>query len=53
MSLMHQAEDIIIGRDYALCPLCFYTQKYMISDRVGGMFYTPLGYFMFSGCYQK
>lgn len=53
MSLMHQAEDIIIGRDYALCPLYFYTQKYMISDRVGGMFYTPLGYFMFSGCYQK
>lgn len=53
MKLMHQAEDIIIGEDYALCPLYFYTQKYMISDRVGGMFYTPLGYFLFSGCYQK
>ena len=48
MSLMHQAEDIIIGQDWALNPLYFYTQKYMISDRVGGMFYTPLGYFFFS-----
>lgn len=53
MSLMHQAEDIIIGEDFALCPLYFYTQKYMISDRVGGMFYTPLGYFIFSSCYAK
>lgn len=53
MELMHKAEDIIIGEDFALCPLYFYTQKYMISDRVGGMFYTPLGYFMFSSCYAK
>ncbi len=53
MSLMHQAEDIIIGEDYALCPLYFYTQKYMISDKVGGMYYTPLGYFLFSSCYAK
>lgn len=53
MSLMHQAEDIIIGEDFALCPLYFYTQKYMIADKVGGMFYTPLGYFLFSSCYAK
>lgn len=48
MQLMHGAEDIIMGQDWALNPLYFYTQKYMLSDRVGGMFYTPLGYFFFS-----
>ena len=48
MQAMHDAEDIIMGEDWALNPLYFYTQKYMISDRVGGMFYTPLGYFFFS-----
>ena len=48
MQLMHEAEDIIMGQDWALNPLYFYTQKYMLSDRVGGMFYTPLGYFFFS-----
>lgn len=48
MQLMHDAEDIIMGQDWALNPLYFYTQKYMLSDRVGGMFYTPLGYFFFS-----
>lgn len=48
MQLMHEAEDIIMDQDWALNPLYFYTQKYMLSDRVGGMFYTPLGYFFFS-----
>ena len=48
MAAMHRAEDIIMGQDWALNPLYFYTQKYMLSDRVGGMFYTPLGYFFFS-----
>ena len=50
MSLMHQAEDIIIGQDYALCPLYFYTQKYMLADGIQGMYYTPLGYFFFDQC---
>lgn len=48
MKLVHEAENIIMGQDWALNPLFFYTQKYMLSDRVGGMFYTPLGYFFFS-----
>ena len=50
MSLMHQAEDIIIGQDYALWPLYFYTQKYMLADDVQGMYYTPLGYFFLDQC---
>ena len=47
MSLMHQAEDLLMGEDSVLGPIYFYTQKYMISDRIDGMFYTPLGYFFF------
>lgn len=50
MQLMHDAEDIIIGQDYALCPLYFYTQKYMLADGIQGMYYTPLGYFFFDQC---
>ena len=34
MAAMHEAEDMIIGRDYALCPLYFYTQKYMLDEDV-------------------
>lgn len=47
MDYMHQAEDKLIGEDYALCPLYFYTQKYMLDDSIKGMYYTPLGYFFF------
>ncbi len=50
MEFMHQAENIIMGQDWALNPLYFYTQKYMISDRIDGMYYTPLGYFFFGYC---
>ncbi len=50
MQLMHDAEDIIMGQDYALCPLYFYTQKYMLADNVSGMYYTPLGFFFFDHC---
>lgn len=52
MKLMHEAEDIIMGQDYALCPLYFYTQKYMLADGIQGMYYTPLGYFFFDHCSQ-
>ena len=31
MKLMHEAENIIMGQDWALNPLYFYTQKYMLS----------------------
>ncbi|MGN0355423.1 MAG: peptide ABC transporter substrate-binding protein [Muricoprocola sp.] len=48
MDYMHQAEDIIIGEDHALCPLYFYTQKYMLKDGIKNMYYTPLGFFFFN-----
>lgn len=46
MAALHKAEDLIIGRDGALAPIYFYTQKYM-SQGFTGMYYTPLGYFFF------
>ncbi len=45
--LMHQAEDVLMGQDWVLNPLYFYTQKYMLSDGIQGMYYCPLGYFFF------
>ena len=50
MELLHQAENQIIGTDHALCPIYFYTQKYMLADDIQGMYYTPLGYFFFDRC---
>lgn len=50
MQAMHDAEDIIIGKDWALGPIYFYTQKYMLNSDVKGMYYTPLGYFFFDRC---
>lgn len=47
MSLMHDAEDILIGQDKVLAPVYFYTQPYMINPDLKGMYYTPLGYFFF------
>jgi len=48
MDAMHEAEDIIMGQDWALGPIYFYTQKYMLADGIDGMFYTPLGYFFWT-----
>lgn len=50
MDLMHQAEKIMIDDDAAIAPLFYYNQPYLISDRVDGMYYTPLGYFFFMHC---
>lgn len=47
MAAMHEAEDLIIGEDWALGPIYFYTQPYMLKSDVDGVFYTPLGYFFF------
>ncbi len=47
MDYMHQAEDMIIGRDWALGPIYYYTNMYMIGEGIEGAYYTPLGYFLF------
>lgn len=53
MKAMHEAEDILMKEDNVLCPLYFYTQKYMLNERVDGMYYTPLGFFYFGYCTEK
>ncbi len=50
MERIHQAEDLLIGRDYAVCPLYFYSQTYMAKDNLDGVYYTPLGYYFFNAC---
>ncbi|MEG2072668.1 MAG: peptide ABC transporter substrate-binding protein [Oscillospiraceae bacterium] len=50
MKQFHIAEDLLIGRDNALAPIYFYTQRYMLDKTVNGMYYTPLGYFFFGYC---
>ncbi len=47
MAALHAAEDIIIGEDWALAPLYFYTQMMMLKDDLTGMYYAPLGYYFF------
>jgi oligopeptide transport system substrate-binding protein len=47
MKFLHQAENMLVGRDMAVAPIYFYTQTYMVNPRIKG-FYTPLGYFFFS-----
>lgn len=53
MAAMHKAEDIIMGQDWALGPIYFYTQKYRLNEDVTGLYYTPLGYFYFDRCQRK
>lgn len=47
MDYFHQAEDILMGEDVVHAPIYFYTQKYLLTDGINGMYYTPLGYFFF------
>jgi len=47
MAAMHRAEDLLIGQDYALAPIFFYTYYYCADPNLTGMYYNPLGYFFF------
>jgi oligopeptide transport system substrate-binding protein len=49
MRFLHEAEDLLVGADYAVAPLYFYTQTYMMNPALSGMYYTPLGFFFFAG----
>lgn len=53
MTAMHRAEDIIMGEDWALGPIYFYTNSYMMKENIKGAFYTPLGYYIFGYTYQN
>ncbi len=47
MAAMHEAEDILIGRDWVIGPIYFYSQCYCIDPGLKGVYYSPLGYFYF------
>ena len=49
MQLMHKAEDLIFD-DWMLCPIYYYVDIYMCSDKLQGAYSSPLGfkYFMYS-----
>ena len=53
MAVFHKAEDLLIGQDSVLAPIYFYTNPYMLSDYISGMYYTPLGYFFFGYTQQN
>ncbi len=44
--LMHQAEDILMQTG-AICPIYYYTDIYMCSQKIDGFFSSPLGYKFF------
>jgi len=44
--LMHQAEDILMSTG-AICPVYYYTDIYMCSEKIDGFFSSPLGYKFF------
>jgi len=50
MQAMHEAENILMGEDWVLGPIYFYTQKYMLKEDIKGLYYTPLAYFFFGSC---
>lgn len=50
MEMMHEAEKILVEEDAAIAPIFFYTQPYLADANIGGMYYTPLGYFFFNLC---
>ena len=47
--LMHDAEDILMSTG-AICPIYYYTDIYMCSEKIDGFFSSPLGfkYFMYA-----
>ncbi len=50
--LMHIAEDMLMSTG-CICPLYYYTDLYMISDKVEGFYSNPLGYKYFMYCTVK
>ena len=47
--LMHRAEDLLMSTG-CICPIYYYTDLYMISNKVQGFFSSPLGYKYFMYC---
>lgn len=53
MEALHQAEQRLVGTDWALAPVYFETQSYLAADALEGVSYTPQGGFLFTACQKK
>lgn len=51
--LLLQAENLLLGRDWAVCPLYFYTSRYLISSALEGVYLTPTGNYYFTTAVRK
>ncbi|MCF7945651.1 MAG: peptide ABC transporter substrate-binding protein [Spirochaetia bacterium] len=47
LATLHKAEDLAIGRDFALLPLYYETSRVMMKDYVKGWYTDPIGRFHF------
>ena len=47
LDLLHQAEEIAIGQDFALLPIFYETSRIMIKNNVTGWYSDPIGRFWF------
>jgi oligopeptide transport system substrate-binding protein len=50
MAALHKAEDILIGQEYAVLPIYYYSDLYLTSPKLKNVVYSPLGfkYFMWA-----
>ncbi|MCL1817152.1 MAG: peptide ABC transporter substrate-binding protein, partial [Clostridiales bacterium] len=53
MKAMHEAEDLLIGRDWAVAPLMYYVEEEAIDPSIKGFGHTPLGYTFFHTAYVE
>ena len=53
MRLAHQAEELLLGRDWAVCPLYFYADYYITAPNLTGIYRTPLGNYYFNTATRK
>lgn len=47
MEALHKAEDILIGQEYAVLPIYYYSDLYLTSPKLKNVVYSPLGFKFF------
>lgn len=53
MQSLQAAELLLLGKDYAIAPLCFISKPYLLADGVNGLYSSPLGLFSFAYCTEN
>lgn len=52
-TLLHEAEDILIGEDWACSPIYYYSDEWAVVKELKNWGITPLGYKFFAGSYLE